>query len=102
MTIPQLSIRVALKGWDPASFQEITGAQKDYFAYPIIGIKKMLEKDLDAWPAVMFDVFGKEGMSSLKTQMQKQGLKCRIEKEVLERYPYVMDNIYKRGVVLKQ
>ncbi len=102
LAIPRLSIRVALKGWDPASFQEITGAQKDYFAYPIIGIKKMLEKGLDAWPAVMFDVFGKEGVRSLKTQMQKQGLKCRIETEVLERYPYVMDNIYKRGVVLKQ
>jgi uncharacterized Fe-S cluster-containing radical SAM superfamily protein len=102
LAIPRLSIRVALKGWDPASFQEITGAEKDYFVYPIIGIKKMLQKGLDAWPAVMFDVFGEEGVNSLKTQMQKQGLKCRMETEVLEKYPYVMDNIYKRGLILKQ
>ena len=102
LAIPRLSIRVALKGWDPDSFQKITGAEKDYFAYSIIGIKKMLEIGLDAWPAVMFDVFGEEGVRALKTQMHKQGLKCRIETEKLEKYPYVMDNIYKRGVVLSK
>ncbi len=101
LTIPRLSIRVALKGWDPPSFQEITGAQKDYFGYPIIGIKNMIEKSLDAWPAAMLDVFGKEGIQALKSQMHNYGVRCRIETEVLEKYPYVMDNIYKRGVVLK-
>jgi len=98
---PHLSIRVAIKGWDPESFQQISGADKDYFEYPLIGLKKMLDERMDAWPAVMLDVFGKEGVDKLKMEMCKLGLDCRIEKEKLERYPYVMDNIYKRGVVLK-
>lgn len=102
LAVPRVSIRVTLKGWDPASFQKITGANKDYFVYPLVGIKKMIEKGLDAWPAVMSDVFGKEGMDKLKIEMRKLGLKCSIEEEELEKYPYVMDNIHKRGVVLKQ
>lgn len=101
LAIPRLSIRVALKGWDPSSFQEISGANKDYFEYPITGIKKMIEKGLDAWPAVMLDVFGKEGLDKLKAHMHRLGLNCQIETETLERYPYVMDNILERKVRLK-
>ena len=101
LNIPRLTIRVALKGWDPDSFQEITGADKKYFEYPLIGLKRMIEQSLDAWPAAMWDVFGKEGVNKLKTKMRNMGLDCKIETEELERYPYVMDNINKRGIRLK-
>lgn len=98
LSIPRLSIRVALKGWDAQSFQKISGADRAYFEYPIIAVKKMLEKGLDAWPAVMLDVFGEDGIETLKTHLHKSGLKCRLETEQLERYPYVMENIQKRAV----
>jgi uncharacterized Fe-S cluster-containing radical SAM superfamily protein len=101
LNIPRLTIRVALKGWDAESFQKITGAEKKYFAYPLIGLKKMIEQGLDAWPAVMGDVFGKEGIVKLKTKMRSLGLDCKLETEELERYPYVMENINKRGIRLK-
>lgn len=101
LKIPRLSIRVALKGWDPMSFQLITGARYEYFQYPLIGLKKMIEEDLDAWPAVMLDVFGKEGLDKLKAKLKSMGINCSLETEELEKYPYVMDNIDKRGVILK-
>jgi uncharacterized Fe-S cluster-containing radical SAM superfamily protein len=101
LNIPHLTIRVALKGWDPDSFQEITGADKHYFEYPLIGLKMMIKQSLDAWPAAMWDVFKKDGVVKLKTKMRSMGLNCNIETEELERYPYVMDNINKRGIRLK-
>jgi len=97
----QLSIRVALKGWERLSFQHITGADKEYFEYPLIGLKRMLEEGLDAWPAVMLDVFGKEGLDKIKAELKSMGIDCSVETEELEKYPYVMDNIDKRGVGLK-
>jgi uncharacterized Fe-S cluster-containing radical SAM superfamily protein len=101
LNIPRLTIRVALKGWDANSFQEITGADKNYFEYPLIGLKTMIEQGLDAWPAAMWDVFGKEGVVKLKTKMRSMGLDCKLETEELEKYPYVMENISKRGIRLK-
>lgn len=101
LRIPQLSIRVALKGWDPVSFQNISGARCDYFEYPLIGLKKMLDEGMDAWPAVMLDVFGKQGVDKLKAKLKSMGVNCALETEKLEKYPYVMDNMNKRGVRLR-
>lgn len=101
INIPHLNVRVAIKGWDPLSFQHITGADKDYFDYPLIGLKKMRDMGLEAWPAIMFDVFGRENLDKLKIKMRSLGLTTPLEKEELERYPYVMENIKERGVKLK-
>jgi len=97
---PRLSIRVALKGWDEQSFEKITGIEKKYFRYPLIGLVRMLEEGMDVWPAVMRDTFGQAGLESLKTKLMDMGVNCDIETEVLEKYPYVMENISKRGVKL--
>ena len=98
LKMPRLTIRVAIKGWDPESFQEITGADKNFFEYPLMGLKRMMEEGLDAWPAVMWDTFRKDGVVKLKAKMRSMGFDCEIETEELERYPYVMENISKRGV----
>jgi len=100
LKIPGLSIRVALKGWDEQSFEKITGVDKKYFKYPLIGLVRMLEEGMDVWPAVMRDTFGQAGLEKLKTKLMDMGVNCDIETEVLERYPYVMENINKRGVKL--
>jgi uncharacterized Fe-S cluster-containing radical SAM superfamily protein len=100
LKIPGLSIRVAVKGWDELSFQNVTGAEKRYFEYPLIGLKRMLEEGLDAWPAVMRETFGKSGVEKLKAKLRAIGVNSEIEVEVLERYPYVMENLDKRKIVL--
>lgn len=101
LKIPRLSIRVALKGWDPSSFQNITGARYDYFEYPLIGLKKMIEEGLDAWPAVMEDFFNQEKTDILKERMRKLGIAGEIETEILEKYPYCIENIKNRGLELR-
>ena len=98
LKIPGLSIRVALKGWDEQSFEKITGVDKRYFKYPLIGLVRMLEEGMDVWPAVMWDTFGQAGLEKLKTKLMDIGANCDIETEQLESYPYVMENISKRGV----
>ncbi len=98
LKIPRLSIRVALKGWDELSFQAITGADKRYFEYPLRGLKRMLEEGLDAWPAVMWDTFGENGIEKLKARLLSLGIDSEIEIEALEKYPYVLENIVKRNI----
>lgn len=96
-----LSIRIAIKAWDEASFTQITGAQKEFFIYPLLALKNLKALNLDAWPAVMRDFFSKDRLLTLKTKMKELGLGQDIETEVLERYPFVLENIQKRGIQVK-
>lgn len=49
----------------------------------------------------MRDCFEKEGMDKIKAKIKSMGINCSIEIEEIERYPYVLENINKRGVKLK-
>jgi uncharacterized Fe-S cluster-containing radical SAM superfamily protein len=100
LKFPNLHIRVAVKGWDESSFQEITGADKDYFELPLRGLKKMLEAGLDAWLAVMWDVFGNSGIEKLNNKLNDLGIESEVEVEAMERYPHVMENIADRKLSL--
>ncbi|UCD95619.1 MAG: radical SAM protein [Candidatus Zixiibacteriota bacterium] len=98
LKVPKLSVRVAVKGWDEPSFRHITGADEKYFEYPLLGLKRMIEEGLDAWPAVMWDTFGESGIQKLKTRLVDMGIDSDIEIEGLEKYPYVLENIVSRKV----
>jgi len=65
-------VRITVKGWD--------------------------ERGIPFWVAVMYDVFGEEGVETLR---KKLPIPCRIEYEYLEAYPFVLENLRKRGVRLK-
>jgi len=98
LKFPNLSIRVAIKGWDEESFEKITGVKREFFIYPLIGVKKMLDEGLSPWVAIMADIFGDKGRKMLQKRMLDLKIDCKIEQEVLERYPYVMDNMKKREI----
>lgn len=93
-----LSLRIAIKAWDEESFTKITGAEKEFFIYPILALKHLRELELDAWPAVMGDFFNKDRMRALKTKMKELSISQHIETEELERYPSVLENLKKRNV----
>ena len=93
-----LSIRIAIKAWDEESFTQITGADKEFFIYPLLALKNLRELNLDAWSAVMGDLFTKDRIRTLKAKMKELGIKQHIETEELERYPYVLENIKKRNI----
>lgn len=94
-----VTVRVAIKGWDEKSFERITGAFGSAFRYQLIALKELAERGIAVWPAVMIDVFGDEGARKIREEVAEIGLE--VEMEELNRYPFVMDNLRKRGVEVK-
>jgi uncharacterized Fe-S cluster-containing radical SAM superfamily protein len=95
---PNMRIRVCLKGVDEESFERITGAQKDYFSYPLKALKHLQNLGVSAWPALMRDLFSGTDIQNLQKNLEKAGIKSEIELESLEAYPFVIENMKKRGI----
>ena len=92
-------VRISIKGWDEPSFEKISGARGEYFIYPIKALKELKKANIVAWPAVMLEVFGKEGIKGLKERLIREGINGEIEVEYLEKYPFVEENLRKRGLL---
>lgn len=93
-----LAVRVAIKGVDPASFEKITGAVGSYLECQIKAVKLLQDRGIEAWPALMEDLFSPAQISTLKNKLAKAGIKGDLEFEYLERYPYVMKQLEKEGI----
>ena len=91
-------VRVTVKGWDEESFERITGAKGEFFRYQLKALEVLAEKGIPFWVAVMYDVFGEEGVKALRKRLP---VPCRIEYEYLEAYPFVLENLKKRGIILR-
>jgi uncharacterized Fe-S cluster-containing radical SAM superfamily protein len=94
-----ITVRVAVKGWDENSFERITGATGSAFSYQLAALEKLSERGIPVWPAIMVDVFGEEGERRIRDILAEIGLE--IEEEELNRYPFVMENLKKRGVEVR-
>jgi uncharacterized Fe-S cluster-containing radical SAM superfamily protein len=86
-------VRISIKGWDENSFERISGAKKEYFTYQIKALKELTEAGVEAWPAVMLDVFKKEGVGRINEVFEREGIQKRLEFESLETYPFVIRNM---------
>lgn len=98
MNLKNISIRISIKGWDEDSFENISGAKREYFKYPLIALKNLKDSGLDSWCAVMEDFFDEEKILILKDRLRELNLDIDIEKESLERYPFCLENIRVRGL----
>jgi len=94
-------VRVSIKGWDEDSFEKISGAKKEYFIYTIEALKKLKENGIIAWPAVMYEIFGDNGLRKTKERLIREGIESEIEIEYLELYQFVESNLRKRGLPLQ-
>jgi uncharacterized Fe-S cluster-containing radical SAM superfamily protein len=92
-----VSVRVSIKGWNSVTFEKITGARGEFFSLPLVALKRLEEAGVEAWPAVMGDLFGREGVEELTRVLREKGISGRIEIEYLERYPFVVENLKSRG-----
>jgi uncharacterized Fe-S cluster-containing radical SAM superfamily protein len=92
-----IAVRISIKGWDAQSFERVSGARGEFFRYPLIALKTLTSAGIDAWPAVMGDLFGTEGTRLLASLMEEMGICTHIETEYLERYPFVVSNLRQRG-----
>jgi uncharacterized Fe-S cluster-containing radical SAM superfamily protein len=91
-------VRVSIKGWDEKSFEKISGAEGKFFVYPLKAIRNLQDYGVEAWPAVMQEIFGYEGIKILEKKLKEFGIKGEIEIEYLEKYPFVIQNLEKRGI----
>jgi uncharacterized Fe-S cluster-containing radical SAM superfamily protein len=94
-------VRISIKGWDENSFEKISGAKKEYFIYPIEALRKLIDDGIMAWPAVMYEIFGDSGLRKIKERLKMEGIETDVEVEYLERYPFVEENLKKRGLMLR-
>ena len=102
LNLPNLWIRIALKGIDEDTFQSITGVKKQFFQYPIVALKELEKLGLKAWPAIMGDLFSENEIERLRRLLHEYSIKAELEFEYLERYPFVLENMDKRNIQIKE
>lgn len=93
-----LWVRIAIKGTDNDSFERITGAKREFFHYPFLALQELQNQKIKAWPALMGELFTSEEIRNLKRILAEYKIKADLELEVLERYPFVLDNLRKRKI----
>lgn len=98
----RLLVRVAIKGVNEASFEKISGARKEFFRYPFSALVNLERNGVRAWPALMEDLFTESEMNELKQTLQGYNIHSDLELESLEGYPFVLDNLKRRGISLKK
>ncbi len=91
-------VRVALKGCDESSFERITGADRRFFEYPLRALRLLRDRGVRAWPAIMGDLFDDREMAMLESRLKSLSVTGGLERENLERYPSVMENLEARGL----
>jgi uncharacterized Fe-S cluster-containing radical SAM superfamily protein len=94
-------VRIALKGTEPLSFEKITGAKKDFYSYPLLALKNLERLKVRVWPALMEDLFSEAEIGNLKNTLREHDIKAELELESLEAYPFVLENMRRRQVFIK-
>jgi len=93
---PNLKVRICLKGVDEESFEQTTGAKKDFSRFPLIALRELGGLEIKAWPALIGDLFSREEISKFERFLREIGIQSEIELEFLEAYPFVQKNMRKR------
>ncbi len=95
-------VRVALKGCDERSFELITGARQEFFEYPLRAVRLLQDRGIRAWPAIMGDLFEERDIADLEDRLRSFGVRGRLERERLERYPSVLENLRNHGITPRE
>jgi len=99
LKVDPVLVRVAIKGVDPTSFEKITGARGEFFPLPLKALQNLDRLGIQAWPALMADLFNETEITSLKKTLRKSGIPADLEIESLEAYPFVLENMRRRGLL---
>ena len=98
-----LEVRVALKGFDEESFENISGSERRFFELPIKGLGKLIKRGINARPAIMYEMFGPEGIGKIDQRLRAYEVRPEeLEIEYLEPYPFVLENLKKRSIPLHE
>ena len=89
-----LYVRVSLKGVDEETFEKITGAEGKFFENQLLALELLKKYEIRHRAAILYDLF-------TDAQIQRLGIP-NIEYETLIRYPFVLNNLNKRGILIKR
>ncbi len=95
-----LRVRVCLKGIDENSFERITGVKKSFFINPLEALKELERLGIRAWPVLMADLFSFEEINRFRGFLRESGLQSELELESLEAYPFVLENMRRRSLII--
>ncbi len=101
LRIPNLRVRVSLKGIDERSFVKITGAHREYFFYPLAALCELEKQGVFAWPALMEDFFSEKDIAEFRNLLRANGIRRELELESLQGYPHVLRNLQERRLKIK-
>lgn len=93
-----LRVRICIKGVDEKSFAQITGSEQDFYRFPLMAIKELEKLGVSVWPAMMGDLFSREEINNFKRFLKKSGIQSELELELLEAYPFVLENMKMRKI----
>jgi uncharacterized Fe-S cluster-containing radical SAM superfamily protein len=86
-----LGVRIALKGFDEESFEVISGSERKFFNLPIKGLRDLIRSRINAWPAIMYETFGPEGIEKINQKIKEYEIRPEeLEIEYLKDYPFVL------------
>lgn len=92
-----LLVRVSLKAIEPEKFEKITGAEGQFYLYPLQALINLHQAGANFWPAIIPEFFSTEDMKKLKDFLKQNHLPLEIEEEELLLYPHIEENLKQRG-----
>jgi len=98
LKLPNLRVRVCLKGIDEKSFETISGVKREYFTFPFTALEELQKAGITAWPALMGDFYRENDIMEFQLKLRTQHIDADLELENLEAYPPVVGNLKKRKI----
>ncbi len=98
LRIPNVRVRVCLKGVDEKSFETISGVKREYFSYPLTALIELEKAGITAWPALMGDFYRENDIMEFQLKLKTDHISADLELENLEAYPPVVGNLKKRKI----
>ena len=96
---PHLYVRVSLKGASPEDFTRLTQAKPEGFDYQLKALEHLVGEGIDCFPAVMANFSSQEEIKRLRQRLKEIRPDFEdFEEEDLILYPFVEENLKKRGV----
>lgn len=96
-----IAVRVCLKATDRDKFQMITGARREGFLVTLEALNNLKKYGVECWAAINQDLFQAEELVKFRRLLAVNYGCAGLELEQLMIYPFVADNLSKRGIRLK-
>lgn len=97
--VPNLFVRVSLKGASSENFSQLTGAKPEGFDLQLKALENLVAEGVDCFPAVMANFSSEEEIRKLRERLKEiRHDFSDFEEEDLILYPFVLEHIQKANL----